>query len=211
MTLNSSHRHHVSIFHCPKNIVINVRFFSKATLGMKLQIPYTVNTTVYWDVMLCSLGDGYGRFGRTFCPHIILISETLVIFYQATGRHIPKDSILNIHRHENFRSLTIKMSSPQKFAYSRYRCYWWQGLKCTTINRYSTEYFHMEFYGFRGLVLGYNALPISLTYIQCLASALKLLKTASFHFLCSLSFTVILVLLIRRFQLTQITNSINNK
>jgi hypothetical protein len=55
-----------------------------------------------WNVMLCSVVDGYRRFGWSCCIPGMRFSETWVHIWQTTQRYIPEDVVLHGQCHENF-------------------------------------------------------------------------------------------------------------
>jgi hypothetical protein len=71
-----------------------------------------IHMTVFWDDSSCSLVEVYQRFRGACClchPGALMMeaastSETLVNFYQTTGRIIPEDSYLHARRRQNLKS-----------------------------------------------------------------------------------------------------------
>jgi hypothetical protein len=60
--------------------------------GISCSKAVTVKTTVFWDMMPCSLVDMCQHFGGTCCLNPQNISLTFMSTYQATQCHIPEDS-----------------------------------------------------------------------------------------------------------------------
>jgi hypothetical protein len=90
----------------------------------ELQVNLTnYKIIVFWDVTSCSLVESYQHFGGASCFHLQSrkylysyihlfypegggsASEMLLIFYQTRQNHIPEDSNLHTHCHENLKAL----------------------------------------------------------------------------------------------------------